>query len=172
MAGEFDSSEDSQFPTVDRIDFMLSPPRHGWIRVSVRLGEFELKCSASTVLNDPLAELLDAVCFVNEGRTGFRRVCLWLEPEGYALDLQCLNESLAMLTVLHDDAFVPPMAASPMKRLFRCRATRVGIVRGLHDSIARVLLETVVDGSEGDRKQFERFRQAYVELQARRPTSR
>jgi hypothetical protein len=171
MASGFEHLEDFQFPPVDEIDLVLNPPRHGWIAVSLRLGEFELKCSASTVLNDPLAELLDAVCFMTEGRSGSRRVCLWLEPKGYALDLQCLSESLAMVTVLHDDAFVPPMAASPMKRLFRCTATRAAIVRGLHESIEQVLRGTVVDGSQGDRKLFEGFRKAYAELLARRPTS-
>jgi hypothetical protein len=155
---------------VNGLELVLSPPRHGWVDVSLRLGDFELICSASTVLNDPLAELLDLASFARDGHSGFRRACFWLEPEGYAVDLKSLNASDVMLTILHDKTFVPPMANRQMKQVYRCVLARVAASQALRGAIGSVLATPSAMQDSRDELVVERLRAAYAELKTSRPT--
>ncbi len=149
---------------VDGINLVLGPPHHGWVKVSLRLGDFQLICGASTVLNDPLTELLDLALFARDGHSGFRRACLWLEPEGYAVDVRLLSESHALLTVRYDDTFVPPMAGSEMKVAFHCIIERSTLLHGICDGISAVLVAPGALQSATDQSLFERLRAAYERM--------
>ena len=72
--------------------------------------------------------------------TTFRRVCLWLEPEGYAVDVTALSDELFMITVRFDKSFVPPMAGHSMMKRYRCLVKRDvfsrAVARGLAEWFA------------------------------------
>jgi hypothetical protein len=108
-------------PKVDNFEITIGSPHYGWLPIRIILGNYHLDLEASNVLNDPLAELIDWVTFVKEGVSGFRRVCFWLEPGGYALDVQLREEQSVVITVLFaKDFFFPPMANSHLKEKYRC----------------------------------------------------
>jgi len=96
--------------TIARIDLALQPPRHGWLPLRLELGSFVVECVASNVLNDPLDELIEAVAFCKAPLVGHHRICLWLEPEGYAVDIvPSASSDHCIIRVSFDASFVPPM---------------------------------------------------------------
>jgi hypothetical protein len=100
---------------VASVQFSLSPARHGGLEIRLVLGDEVFHLQASSVLNDPISEFIDWMEFLLEPRSGFRRVCVCLEPEGYAFDLQPMRLPEFMVSVWWDDSFVPPMAGYEMK---------------------------------------------------------
>ena len=130
---------DPQIPEITEVSFEFQPPRHGWLPLSIRLDQFALDLHASAVSNDPLKELIDWGQYVLDGTTGFRRVCFWLEPNGYALDVFASRLGLVKLRVASEESFHPPMATFPMKTEFACLVQRNRLAIGLYHSLSRFL---------------------------------
>lgn len=117
------------------IEFSFKPPRNGWLPFRLSLGDCVIEDTASNVLNDPLAELIDAA-MSPPSRVASIRICFWLEPAGYALDLLQADEpDLSVLRLSYDDSFVPPMRHSDMtikqEALLESRLIRTALVSGL-----------------------------------------
>lgn len=124
---------------VEHVELALGAPVHGWVPINMRLGDFELACSASLVLNDPLEELADFALFVRDGCSGVRRVCFWTEPEGYALDVRPMKSPDVGISLWHDPDFVPPMTGHAMKSVFRCVAPRRSVYEALAGALSSLL---------------------------------
>lgn len=65
----------------------LGEPGHGWLPAKLIVGDSTWVCSASDGGNDPLAELIELMRTLATGTTVNTRVCFWLEPEAYSLDV-------------------------------------------------------------------------------------
>lgn len=78
------------------ISIIFGEPSHGWLPVKFIHKEFKLDLDASDVLNDPVAELYDAVMNINYGRQS--KITWWLEPYTYFFRLQ-FNEKEYTLTI-------------------------------------------------------------------------
>ncbi|AKF07646.1 hypothetical protein [Sandaracinus amylolyticus] len=129
------SRPDLVIPLVDSIRVSLRPPVHGWLDVDIDLDEFRLDAAASWVLNDPLEELVDLGSFLARGGSGSRRVCLWGEPAGYAIDAWNLNDTLAQVLLSYAPHFIPPMAGRAMRRKYVCTVERVGLARAIRAAV-------------------------------------
>jgi hypothetical protein len=115
----------------------------GWLPVTLVLGDYEFVVLASNVLNDPYLELVEFTASLAEvpSSTPFPRVCFWLEPDGYALDARQSADDRVVLSIMYDEAFVPPMAHYEMKTEHTCvlergllhRALLVGVTRWFAD---------------------------------------
>lgn len=107
--------------SVDHARLLLSPPKHGWMPIRLELDEFVIEDAASNVLNDPLAALIEMFRFSVTPMSTGERVCLWLEPDGYAIDvLRTSVGTRSVLNVYYDRDFVPPMQKHQMARRFEC----------------------------------------------------
>jgi hypothetical protein len=111
-------------PWIEDPRIELGEPRHGWLPITVKLGEYELSERASHVLNDPVEELIDWGAFVRDGVSGFRRVCLWLEPAAYALDVRPANEGSVYVNVWFHQATSPPMMGNGLEPVFQAIVSR------------------------------------------------
>lgn len=152
---------------VERVELSLTKPLHGWVKVALHLGDFELVCAASTVMNDPLEELGDFALFVFDGHSGFRRACLWTEPAGYAVDVRPMQEHLVMITVWHDDMFVPPMVGYEMKCLYRCIVPRRCVLESFVGALTRLLevpSQSLGEPSQSDRAVMQNLRSREAQL--------
>ena len=129
----------STIPMVTHVDVELSPPEHGWLAIRIALDDFELDERVSNVSGDPLEELLDLAVFLARGGSGMRRVSLWLEPTGFALDAWNLGNDLAQLLVSWDACFVPPMAARALEPVVRRLVDRRGLAERIEAAVRRVL---------------------------------
>lgn len=117
------ATDQTSAPFVRAIELRLGAPRHGWLPLTLVLGDYELALDASNVLNDPFVEMVDIAVFISEGGTsGFRRACFWLEPQGYALDVVARPQQRVIITTRFDDNFVPPMAGHEMRIEHSCMA--------------------------------------------------
>ncbi|HXU01183.1 MAG TPA: hypothetical protein VN903_09330 [Polyangia bacterium] len=135
---------------VASIEFSLSSPaRHGWVEFRLVLGDEVFRLPASNVLNDPISELIDWVEFLLDPRSGFRRVCVWLEPEGYAFDLQPMRPSEFMVSVWWDGSFVPPMAGHRMDQRQRFLVNGDSLLRALSSGL-REWVDDIGSGINGD----------------------
>ncbi len=128
-----------QVPEITEVSFEFQSPRHGWLPLNIRLGEFVLDIHASVVLNDPLEELIDWGQYVLDGTSGFRRVCFWLEPDGYALDVFADRIDLVKVCVASEDSFHTHMASSPMKTEFICMVQRSRLAMGLYQALTKLI---------------------------------
>ena len=126
-------------PRVQSIAIELRPPIHGWLEIGIVLDDFRLASCASWVLNDPLEELVDLGLFVTRGSSGTRRVCLWAEPAGYALDAWNLNDDLAQLRLGYAKSFVPPMAGRALRLEHQCTVDRAALAAAIRDALERLL---------------------------------
>lgn len=94
-------------------------PRHGWLPVELNFGAFSIKCSVSNILNDPLEEFLNLIENYFSKKSLTCRVCLWLEPQGYALDFtSSKSANRVKIQVSYDDSFIPPMKYSSLDLKF------------------------------------------------------
>ena len=123
-------------PKVDAIGLSLGRAHAGWLPVSLRLGDFNLHVEASNVLNDPLEELVDLTAFARSSQSGFRRVCFWEEPGGYALDLQHMAFGTVLVSLQKAAEFFPPMNAAPMSKTFRCVCPQVPLYFAFRSALA------------------------------------
>ena len=133
----------------------VAGPSYGWLSVELELGDYRLGLNASMVLNDPLRELFDWLTCDDLSDHGLRRVCLWREPEGYAVDVVAISHDTLSVTVLFDESFLPPMSGHSMMFRHRCFVKGEIFAR----AIARGLREWF-DGAtdtklrEGDRERY------------------
>jgi hypothetical protein len=63
----------------------LGNPRSGWLDVTIVHRDRSDQFAASSVLNDPVAELVELALFIVRGERGEIAVRFWLEPEWYEL---------------------------------------------------------------------------------------
>src|SRR6476646_5794970 len=100
---------------IDHLALALGRPSAGWLPVHLQLGDFVLDCAASNVLNDPVEELLDLLEYAVDPRGPSPRVCFWLEPEGYAIDVEPLSAvDRRIIRIGYAPSFVPPMTGKQM----------------------------------------------------------
>jgi hypothetical protein len=120
--------------TIERISLALGTPEHGWLPFRLQLNDFVLEDKASNVLTAPLTDLIEAVAFCHPPLVGSHRFCLWLEPEGYAVDLVAgASPDRCIVRVSFDKNFVPPMRGFPMEVVFEGEAD-AGVIRGALES--------------------------------------
>ncbi len=130
--------------TIERISLALGTPEHGWLPLRLQLNDFVLEEQISNVLNGPLSELIEAVAFCQPPLVGSHRVCLWLEPEGYALDfIAGAAPDRCIVRVSFDKDFFPPMQEGLTEVFFDGEAD-AGAIRGALES-ALVELFAAVD---------------------------
>lgn len=122
-------------PHIDSLKITLDTPRHGWLPVGIKLGNYQLLANASNVFNDPISELIELAIFVKKGGSSFRRVCLWLEPAGYAIDVKLSGHQRLLITILFDQDFIPPMNNTHMKEEYCCSVSPKTLYKALSDSL-------------------------------------
>ena len=134
---------------MDRFRLALGRPQHGWLPFRLEIGDFILEDSASFVLNDPLAEWLDLLeCCIRPCR-GPARVCLWLEPAGYAVDLVASEQAEQVeLRVYFDPSFIPPMRERSMSLQFEGVVRRSTVAAGLVAGLGGLLRGDAMDSHE------------------------
>lgn len=126
--------------TIERISLALGLPEHGWLPLRLQLDDFVLDEQISNVLNGPLSELIEAIAFCQAPLVGSHRVCLWLEPAGYALDfIAGTTPDRCILRVSFDEDFVPPMQGDLMEMVFEGEADASAIRGALESALVRVL---------------------------------
>lgn len=118
----------------------LRPPRHGWLDYTIELGVFRLEESASWVLNDPLEELVETGLFLAGRGTETRRVCLWAEPGGYALDVWNVGDALSQVRIGSASDFVPPMAGRTLRQRHECTVDRTTLARAIRRAVHQLFL--------------------------------
>ena len=155
----------THLPEAARMRLRLTGPRHGWLTVEWELGTFVLHVSASLVLNNPMRELFDMLTCHRLSSGSFRRVCLWAEPEGYAVDVQSLDDQLFMVTVWFDKAFVPPMSGRAMTLQHRCLVKRTLFSQGLLDGLAEWLASEANPSQDLSGDELAGFRSALRQVQ-------
>jgi len=113
----------------------------------IRMGDFTLDVTASGVYNDPLEELIDLGLFALSNGSGFRRVSIWLEPEGYAIDVFASGADMTLLRVSWSDTFTPPMTTRPLTARYECaiphNTLANGVFRGLSNFFDSVPPSTI-----------------------------
>ena len=134
-----------QIPEITKVSFEFQPPKHGCLPLHFRLGQFALDLRASNVCNDPIEELIDWGQYVLDGTSGFRRVCFWLEPEGYALDVFAGRLELVRVRVASDEDFQIPISIYPMTTEFVCKVQRNRLAIELHQA-----LSTLFDSAQAE----------------------
>lgn len=158
--------EDGVIPFARSVEIVLRPPEHGWLDFVIALDDDRLEIGASWVLNDPLDELIELGTFVARGSSGARRVCLWLEPQGYALDVTNLNETIAGFHLRYDRNFVPPMLGEPMRTEIRRNVDRAALATAIRRGVEDLFLETRFEFGEEHWHQGARHARALGELRA------
>lgn len=107
---------------MQRISIQHSPPKYGWLTLSLCVGSQEFVIDASDVPNNPVQELLSALEEASAGRTA----AVWwnLEPDGYFMRFE-------------------PTVDGMQFRLEYSRNSNVNgvsIIATLHGTVAEVLL--------------------------------
>jgi hypothetical protein len=136
--------------SVSHVGIIVRPPRHGWLPLRVELDDFVVDEAASAVLNDPMEELLDLLAFLVAPDPVGVRLCIWLEPDGYAFDLSGTTDpDRCVMRVFHDRTFVPPMQGRDMTLRFegelethQLRSTLHGALAGLLEGAGARALDT------------------------------
>ncbi len=103
-----------------RISLSLGLPHHGWLPISFSAGGFAWEWHASGVLNDPVWEFLGLLLALGQRSRLDKRICVWLEPDGYALDFATQRPrqtTPVKLDIGYSDSFVPPMRHNEVEPL-------------------------------------------------------
>ena len=129
-----------QVPHIESLEISLGTPHHGWLPVRIVLGDYQLFADASNVLNDPISELIELTMFVKKMSSSFRRVCFWLEPAGYAIDVKHTGPQRILITILSDKDFFPPMNNAHMKEEYCCSVSQYTLYKALIESLNQWLL--------------------------------
>jgi len=128
---------------IEYIRLTFQTPKHGWLPVKLELGKLVIDDAASNVLNDPIDEFLDALAFCNAPTSAGHRICLWLEPAGFAIDLvESSTPERCILRVFYDDSFVPPMRRTRMKVKFEMEADAIRVSRAISAALGDLLQRT------------------------------
>lgn len=132
-----------------RIDFGWRA--HGWLPVSLTIGGFDAQVRASITLNDPVEELLDMAIFAITGRSGMRRFCLWMEPEGLAFDVWPVCEMTVGVRVYHDESMVPPGLSRSAIEIHQGAAPRRALAGAVYAGLSTLLeWRGMTAGAESD----------------------
>jgi hypothetical protein len=124
----------------------------GWLPVSITIGDFDAHFDASNVLNDPIEELLDMAIFAMSGRSGTRRVDLWMEPEGWAVEIWPIDAATVGFAVHYDESMFPPELSSEAIIVYRGGQRRRALATALYEGLADLLeWQGVTAGVESDR---------------------
>ena len=121
-------------PEISDVELSFGEPKHGWLPIDVRIGDFKFRDLASNVLNDPLEEFLELRAFLLGEMLGRHRVSLWLEPAGYLVEVTRIDEVLASFTVWFEEAFVPPRIHKTSQRVFEGVAQRESAARRIEQA--------------------------------------
>lgn len=126
--------------TIDRIRLTLEPPKHGWLPTKLELGDFVVDDVASGVLNDPIEEFLEALAYCQNPTSAGNRICLWMEPGGYAIDIVASSTSdRCVLRVSFHGDFIPPMRGKEMKVEFEAEADTIRVSRAISAAFGELL---------------------------------
>lgn len=124
----------------------------GWLSVSMSIGGFDADFPASEVLNDPIEELLDMAIFAVTGRSGLRRVCFWLEPKGYTVEIRPFSAEAVGVRVYYDEDMLPPGLSPDAIEIHRGSEPRKALAAALYEGLADLLeWRGVTAGVESDR---------------------
>ena len=145
----------------------LGRPTHGWLPFRLDIASVAIDDAASNVLNDPVDELLDLLAYSLTPRGAEPRVCFWLEPAGYALDVCTVAGSPERFIVrlFFDESFVPPMRRHPMQLRAEVELTGSVLSAGVRTGLASLLAgqdRGALDGWRSDRSHqtyLERFQE-------------
>jgi hypothetical protein len=105
----------------------------------MRIGRFVAQFEASDVLNDPIEELLDLAIFSIAGRSGMRRVCFWMEPEGFAVEIWPTHAVTVGVRVYYDESMVPPGLSPDTARIHQCAVQRRALATALYEPLSDLL---------------------------------
>jgi len=127
---------------VSHIKLNVDIPKHGWLPVRLELDDYAIECNASYILNDPVSELLDLLENVLASNFDGSRVCLWLEPPGYAIDVfATLDPDRCSLRILYGESVNPPMESGRMELCFECNCELTLLKRTLLEALTGLLQE-------------------------------
>jgi hypothetical protein len=99
-------------------------PRHDWLFVELRLGNFHLEFDASGVLDDPLANLVSCLLLVEEGIDA--SVSWWLEPAEISFRFSIQPQGIQFEVLESDDLHaVGPL---PKRQLLYMEASHEAII--------------------------------------------
>ena len=116
------------------------------------IGGFDALFRASNVLNDPIEELLDMAIFTMAGQSGMRRACLWMEPEGYAVEARPINAAKVGVRVYYDESMVPPGLSPDSTEIYGGAQPRIALATALYKGLADLLeWRGITAGVESDR---------------------
>lgn len=150
----------------DQFRLGLGRPTHGWLPFRLELASVVIDDAASNVLNDPVDELLDLLAYSLSPSGTEPRVCFWLEPAGYALDV-CTAAGSAELFIVRlffDDGFVPPMRGRTMQLRAETELTSSVLSAAVGAGLGPLLADAdggALDGwlrDRGHRTYLDRFR--------------
>ena len=84
-------------------------------------------------------EFLEMLRFSSQPMPDGARVCLWLEPAGYAIDAIGTDDPRrAVVRVFFDESFVPPMRRREMSTSFECEVDAASLGSALASSLSRL----------------------------------
>lgn len=135
---------------ISHFRLQLGRPEHGWLPVRLEMNDHIIEESASYILNDPVSGWLDFFAYVLDPTGPTARVCLWLEPSGYAIDAVSSDPAnkTFVIRVFFDTGFVPPMRDQPMQQEFEGTIHARLLISGLKLGLSRLLFGA--DGSQLD----------------------
>jgi hypothetical protein len=108
----------------DKLKVEFGKPRHNWLFVEIRLGNFHLEFDASGVLDDSLADLVSCLVLVEQGVDA--SVSWWLEPPEIYFQFSIQPPSIRFEILESDDLH----AVSPLRKrqLFCMEASHEAII--------------------------------------------
>lgn len=84
----------------NNISLSFGTPEYGWLPFDFRYNDFQIKDSASNVLNDPIEEIIYATTQLQNNET--KRITWWLEAPAYYFDIT-KNDNNYNLTIYYSD---------------------------------------------------------------------
>jgi hypothetical protein len=138
--------------------------------VHLEVDEFVIDDAASNVMNDPVGSFLDLFEFSIEPKDPGPRVCLWLEPSGYAIDVLPTDEpNRCALRISYAKDFLPTRSMyRPIVR-FEGDLAANELRGGLLDGLAGLLEGPGADALDRWRRDhgLDRYRDRFDALRAR-----
>jgi hypothetical protein len=113
----------------------LGPHEHGWLPLTLATGLYSLDIHVSGVLNDPVEELLEAALGCLSPRID-TIVMLWLEPDGYTLEVDPYARSVRLRFSYARELcapVVPPDAQTEHECVVDSRSWASAIANGMRE---------------------------------------
>lgn len=144
--------------SVTHVCLVLRPPKHGWLPLRLELDEFVLEKKASETLNSPVKSLLDLFEFTLAPTPQGPRVCVWLEPDGYAIDVSSAAEGdRCELRISYDRTFIPPVGGPDMTAIFEGELETATLRSALSAALAGLFEEIDASGLDPWGRGYEDF---------------